>query len=80
MGLKKAGAAWAKEKNGRKFLSGQLELEGREGPKIQIFIFKNEDKEEGSKQPDYRIMVSDGEDDGPRRKVDGSDREERTPF
>ena len=62
MGLEKVGGLWLKDgKDGKKFMSGEVELEGRGGPKIRLFVFKNEDKEPGSKQPDYRIMRGDDE-------------------
>lgn len=77
MALKDVGALWLKSKGGRKFFSGTLQLEGREGPKLQVFVFKNEKKAEGSKQPDYRIVTSDGEDD--RRQQPDLD-EDSTPF
>jgi uncharacterized protein (DUF736 family) len=49
------GALWVgKSQKGKMFLSGNIELV--EGEKIKIIVFKNERKEEGSKQPDYRIL------------------------
>jgi uncharacterized protein (DUF736 family) len=49
------GALWVgKSQKGKMFLSGNVELV--EGDKVKIIIFKNERKEEGSKQPDYRIL------------------------
>lgn len=65
MGLDKIGALWAKEKNGKRFLSGEIELV-RGGEKIRVLVFKNEDKE--GKQPDYRIMRQVEDIDEPRRE------------
>ena len=62
MALEKVGGLWLKTgKDGRKFFSGEVELEGRGGPRVRLFVFKNEEKEPGSKQPDYRIMRGDDE-------------------
>ena len=56
MGLSRIGALWAREKDGKRYLSGELELV-RGGEKIRVMVFKNEDKE--GRQPDYRIMRQD---------------------
>lgn len=77
MGLKTIGALWLRQgRNGSKFMSGQIELQGRGGPKLSILVFKNSRKREGTKQPDYSINVSvdDSESGGP----EGDD--EETPF
>lgn len=47
------GALWLGEKDGKKFFTGELDLVTT---KIKVGVFKNENKEEGSKQPDYRIV------------------------
>lgn len=53
---KTIGALWIQksQKNGKTFLSGNIKLE--EGEKIKVIVFRNDRKEEGSKQPDYRIF------------------------
>jgi uncharacterized protein (DUF736 family) len=51
------GALWAKKSAaGDSFLSGSIEIE--EGNRINIIVFKNTYKEEGSNQPDFRILLS----------------------
>lgn len=64
----RVGALWIKEKDGRRFLSGTLELGGREGTKVNIAVFPNDRKAPGSKQPDYNI-TSDSELPGPGGSV-----------
>jgi uncharacterized protein (DUF736 family) len=50
------GALWSqKSQNGKMFLSGNIELE--EGKIAKIIVFQNDRKEQGSKQPDYRIFL-----------------------
>lgn len=51
----RVGALWIREKDGRRFLTGTLELGGREGTKVNIAVFPNDRKEKGTKQPDYNI-------------------------
>ena len=60
--MKPVGALWLKEKNGKKFFSGSLELEGKEGPKLRVFVFRNE-KKDSAKHPDYRVVLADDEED-----------------
>ena len=51
----KIGALWVKEnKNGKKYLSGEIEFNGE---KVRIVIFKNTYKKE-KKHPDYIIKKS----------------------
>ncbi len=72
MALKKIGALWIRQGKKGKFLSGELQLEGRDGPKISVLVFKETDKK-NQKGPDYTINQSDDEprkeraidDDGP---------------
>jgi len=48
------GSLWiGEDKNGNKYFSGELDLITT---KVRVGIFKNTNKEEGSKQPDYRIV------------------------
>lgn len=50
------GAIWLrKTKKEETYLSGQLELEGKDGPKIKIVAFKNNYKERDN-QPDFYIQ------------------------
>ena len=51
------GSEWSgKDKNGNPHLSGEIDLVTS---KIRIGIFKNTNKQEGSKQPDYRVVKLD---------------------
>jgi hypothetical protein len=59
MALKRCGALWLKEKNGKKFFSGVIEPEGRGGPKYSILIFRNEKRPDHPKDPDYSIQLAD---------------------
>lgn len=53
---KSIGSLWYKEAaSGVKYLSGNIEINGK---KIYIAAFKNTKKPEGSKQPDFRILLS----------------------
>jgi len=58
--LRNIGALWLKEGKKGRFMAGELQLEGRDGPRIKIMVFKNQEKKD--RQPDYRIVQSD--DDG----------------
>jgi hypothetical protein len=65
------GALWrkGKDKNGNNFLSGVIDIpieivkanivkkEGKHYLKLNHLVFKNTKKEEGSKQPDYNLVV-----------------------
>jgi uncharacterized protein (DUF736 family) len=52
------GGGWKKTgKKGDQYISLSLELEGQNGPKHRILMFKNHKKVEGSKQPDYRLVM-----------------------
>ncbi len=53
-GEKSIGGLWLKTgKSGQKFFSGQIEIDG---VKHNFVVFKNTYKQEGSNQPDYKIM------------------------
>jgi uncharacterized protein (DUF736 family) len=52
----KIGALWLKEKNGKKYFSGQVEINGE---KHNIVVFKNTYKQE-EKHPDYNVLLSQG--------------------
>ena len=52
--LEEAGAFWIKtSKTGVQFLTGKVK--SKSGEEISIMVFKNKYKEEGSRQPDYRV-------------------------
>ena len=58
------GAVWLKEKGRKTYMSCKIQTPGLD---LNFAIFKNEKKEEGSKQPDYNIVWS------PPRKNSGGD-------
>ena len=64
------GALWLKEKDGKKFFSGQIEYPG---VKLNFAIFKNEKKEKDG-QPDYKIVWS------PQRENKGTGNSGNNPF
>ena len=67
------GALWLKEKDGKKYFSGQIEFPGT---KLNFAVFKNEKKDKPS-QPDYKIVWS------PPKNGDSkpaSYNEDETPF
>lgn len=51
----KIGALWLKENEKGKFMSGEIDLITS---KVSIVVFRNENKKEGSNQPDYDIILS----------------------
>jgi uncharacterized protein (DUF736 family) len=52
--LEEAGAFWIKKsKTGNQFLTGKIK--SKSGEEINVIVFKNKYKTEGSNQPDYRI-------------------------
>lgn len=56
---RKIGALWVDtSKNGHKYMSGSLELDGKNGKKIKIVVFKNINKRQEN-LPDYEIFLSD---------------------
>lgn len=66
--FKNFGSLWAKKtKEGRSYLSGELEMPGY---KIRINVFPN-DKKEKPNQPDYRIVYSTDDDKQRTAKADG---------
>lgn len=67
---KAIGALWAQTaQSGRRYLSGTVELEGQ---KHRIVVFKNTFKDADSRQPDYRILLS----EKPREQHPSQDTEE----
>lgn len=51
----KIGALWIKENEKGKFMSGEIDLITS---KINVVVFRNENKKEGSNHPDYEIVLS----------------------
>jgi uncharacterized protein (DUF736 family) len=57
--LEEAGAFWIKtSKTGNQFLTGKVK--SKSGEEINVMVFKNKYKTEGSNQPDYRIYYDNG--------------------
>lgn len=86
MALESVGAFWKKEKNGKTFYSGQIEMEKAQivDGKIQILLYKNDYKEE-DKHPDLKIFqIQDDEQQAPqqeqRQTVPDDDSELDIPF
>ena len=48
------GALWKRESSNQKYLSGKVKGGGEE---LGVVIFTNRYKEEGSKQPDFRVYL-----------------------
>jgi hypothetical protein len=48
------GALWKRESSNQKYLSGKVKVGGEE---LGVVIFTNRYKEEGSKQPDFRVYL-----------------------
>ena len=48
------GALWKRESSNQKYLSGKMKINGEE---VGVVIFTNRYKEEGSKQPDFRVYL-----------------------
>ena len=48
------GALWKRESSNQKYLSGKMKVGGKE---VGVVIFTNRYKEEGSKQPDFRVYL-----------------------
>lgn len=64
--MKKLGVLWLKEKEGKKYFTGNLEVSYKEV--IPLIVFKNE-KKTADNQPDYIIYLSE-----PKKQ------EETSPF
>jgi uncharacterized protein (DUF736 family) len=63
--LEEAGAFWMKtSKTGTQFLTGRIK--SKSGEEINVIVFKNKYKTEGSNQPDYRIYF----DNGPKNNME----------
>jgi len=51
---REVGALWRRESSNQKYLSGKVKINGEEHG---VVIFTNRYKEEGSKQPDFRVYL-----------------------
>jgi hypothetical protein len=52
----KVGALWTRKGPNGVYLGGVLELNGRDGEKISIMVFKNPLPKQKETEPDYRIV------------------------
>jgi hypothetical protein len=78
MALKTIGSLWIKNGAKGKFLAGELEMEGREGPRVRVMVFPNKDKKD--RQPDYRVVLADDERVQPKKQAPAEDDFESEPF
>lgn len=53
---KKIGVLWQKKKDGKTYLTGNIEVIA--GMKLPVVIFRNDKKKQGSNQPDWNVMIS----------------------
>jgi hypothetical protein len=77
-----AGGLWLKEGKKGKFFSGQMTF-GYNGHQVTatVIIFRNTRKQEGTKQPDYSIKVTDAFPTKPKENGGGKSKEgEDIPF
>lgn len=65
MALKNVGGLWRGKPNSKAVLSGTIELEGKDGPKTKVFVFKNEDRA-NDRQPEFRICFGVEDEEGQR--------------
>ena len=56
------GALWKRESSNQKYLSGKMKVGDEE---LGVVIFTNRYKEEGSKQPDFRVYLERKRDEEP---------------
>lgn len=73
MALKTIGSLWIKNGAKGKFLAGELQLEGRDGPLIRVMVFPNTEKKD--RQPDYRIVEADDDREAKKKAA-----EDEAPF
>lgn len=65
MALKKVGALWLKEKDGKKFFSGKMEFALPAG--ATVLIYRN-DRKQQDKHPDYTIHTFEDDQPAPRNE------------
>jgi hypothetical protein len=54
--LKSIGALWRTKPGSKVALAGKLQLEGKDGPSVDVLVFKN-DKGDNPKRPDFRLVM-----------------------
>lgn len=79
MTLRKVGAMWLREKNGKKYMSGSVNESLPSGTKL--LMYRNDYKKD-EKHPDYTLHVVDDEADQSDRRQDHSQlpAQDETPF
>lgn len=83
MALRNAGGMWIREGKKGKFLSGSFQPEGRNGVTFKFMAFKNTDRVPGSKHPDYKIVMTEDDEERPRDEQTSRQRaqdEDSEPF
>lgn len=74
---KSIGGLWLKtSQSGKKFMSGNIEVNGT---KHYFAVFKNDNKTEGSQQPDYSILASNYKPAGAKAQTVASARPQAAP-
>lgn len=53
--VRKIGALWQRKINNRTYLIGEIEVVA--GVKTRIAIFRNDNKKQGSNQPDWNVVL-----------------------
>lgn len=67
MAIKTIGSLWAKtekDKDKKHVLSGNLQMDGKDGEKIRIYIYKNEKIVD--RGPEYRICIIEKDENSPQ--------------
>ena len=72
MALKKVGALWLKEKDGKRFFSGKMEFELPAG--ATVLIYRN-DRKQQEKHPDYTIHTFEDDQPAPRNEYQQAPRD-----
>lgn len=81
------GSLWRTKQNSVVVASGKLQMDGRDGPQLDIVLVKN-DKEGNEKRPDFRIVLVTPKDDEkpaptskpPKGKGKPNAQDDDTPF
>lgn len=77
MALKKVGALWLAEKDGKKFMRGTVNESVPAGSKV--FIYKNTYKQE-EKHPDYTVHIAVDDQPAPQEHSQAPPDDQEVPF